>query len=106
MNAAMVDLPAVAATCDSMSLIPEELAQSICNPDRLFPSANPNGHFSFGAAGPERDECVKLVLRQLQCGRQSCGERFSPWVTFSACQKPLLENSERFGMEQPFQKLQ
>lgn len=69
MDAGMVDLPAVAATCDSMSLIPEELAQSICNPDRLFPSANPNGHFSFGAAGPERDEYVKLVLRQLQCGK-------------------------------------
>ncbi|CAL1136882.1 unnamed protein product [Cladocopium goreaui] len=68
MSADCVDLPQTAGTCDTSQLLPPDLARCIMDPEQIFPS----GFLACAPAGPEganRDEYIKLVHRQLQCGK-------------------------------------
>lgn len=69
MQAEKVDLPARAATCDPEKLLPPELADSVMDVEKMFPFCMPVQPGPVGPEGAERAEYVKLVFRQLQCGK-------------------------------------
>ena len=69
MQAEKVDLPARAATCDPEKLLPPELADSVMDVEKMFPFCMPMQPGPVGPEGAERAEYVKLVFRQLQCGK-------------------------------------
>ena len=69
MKADCVDLPTVAATCDSSRLLPPELARSIMDPEGMFPADACQASEVSRPEGVQRDEYIKLVHRQLHCGK-------------------------------------
>lgn len=68
-RASDVDLPQVAASCDPVALVSPGLREALTKPGRIFGDAD--GVHISGAppSGPERDEYVGLVVRELQCGK-------------------------------------
>ena len=85
LQADKVDLPPVAATCDTQRHIPPELHSMVTAPDTLFPACcrGDTGEFSISSFR-DRAEYLKLVWRQLQCGKlklrrqvHACGDVFS-----------------------------
>jgi len=69
MKADCVDLPVEAATCDPSKLVPPGLWQEVSNADTLFVSSLPHSVENAVPAGADRTEYVKLVHRQLLCGK-------------------------------------
>ena len=69
MQADAVDLPAKAATCDPLELLPAELASAVVSTEKLFPNPVPTPCRPCGGQDADRDEYIKLVLRQLECGK-------------------------------------
>ena len=69
LEADKVDCPEEAAAVDPLLRLPPELQSLLCDPDQLFPAPPPGldcfGEFNAGA----RDEYVKLVAKQLRCGK-------------------------------------
>ena len=69
LDAACVDCPERAGTCDPMPLLPEDVRAQLLDADGLF-SAAPAGLDRFpGFYAGQRDEYLKLVVRQLRCGK-------------------------------------
>ncbi|CAE7188709.1 unnamed protein product, partial [Symbiodinium sp. KB8] len=75
MKAEAVDLPSAAATCDAVKLLPADLADMIMDPKQLFPAGSQTESWPMGVMGRDRDEYIKLVLRQLQCGKTALRQR-------------------------------
>ncbi|CAE7806167.1 HET-E1, partial [Symbiodinium necroappetens] len=75
MKAEAVDLPSAAATCDAVKLLPADLADMIMDPKQLFPAGSQTESWPMGAMGRDRDEYIKLVFRQLQCGKTALRQR-------------------------------
>ena len=69
LKADAVDLPECAGTCDPMTLLPAELAKNVSDPDVIFHSQGQGYASAAGPTGKEREEYLKLVHRQLQCGK-------------------------------------
>ena len=63
-----VDLPQVAATCDPCKLIHKELAHAVQDPTVIFP-AGPSRMPVENVKADQRDEYVRLVVRELKCGK-------------------------------------
>ena len=66
-----VDLPSTAATCDPALLAREELWRLVVQPDNVFPSTSePSGLVREAPlTGQEREEYLRLTVRELQCGK-------------------------------------
>ena len=66
-----VDLPSTAATCDPALLAREELWRLVVQPDNVFPSTfEPSGLVREAPlTGQEREEYLRLTVRELQCGK-------------------------------------
>ncbi len=69
MKADDVDLPLKAATCDSAKLVPADLYATVSSPSELFSKDLINTLDLPGPRGPDRSEYLKLVLKQLSCGK-------------------------------------
>ncbi|CAE6938118.1 HET-E1 [Symbiodinium sp. CCMP2592] len=69
LQAEAVDLPDRAGTCDPMTLLPAELARNVCDPGAIFQTAEQGHASAVVPTGKERGEYLKLVHRQLQCGK-------------------------------------
>ena len=67
-NAAAVDLPVSAGSCDPLTMIDSVLAAKIADPNHLFPQGAPD--FSVANFSKQQQaEYVKLTVRELQCGK-------------------------------------
>ncbi|CAE7302251.1 unnamed protein product [Symbiodinium sp. CCMP2456] len=66
-----VDLPSTAATCDPALLAREELWRLVVQPESVFPNAcEPSGLVREAPlTGQERQEYLRLTVRELQCGK-------------------------------------
>ena len=66
-----VDLPSTAATCDPALLACEELWRLVVQPDNVFPSTSePSGLVREAPlTGQEREEYLRLTVRELQRGK-------------------------------------
>ena len=72
LNADVVDLPVEAGTCETQSHIPEDLKNVVTSPAKLFGgnATSPVQNFPCRSpSGKQRKEYLKLVWRQLQCGK-------------------------------------
>ena len=66
-----VDLPSAAATCDPALLARQELWRLVVEPEAIFPNASdPSGLVNADPLlGQERQEYLRLTVRELQCGK-------------------------------------
>ncbi len=69
-----MDCPERAGTCDPMPLLPEDVRAQLVDADWLLCAA-PAGLDRFhGFYAGQRDEYLKLVVRQLRCGKVCLAE--------------------------------
>ena len=69
LRADAVDLPSVAGTCDTQLHLPKELSAIVSSPAQLFPQDCPRNPKVGFPSKKGRLEYLKLVWRQLQCGK-------------------------------------
>ena len=100
--AALVDCPDRAGTCDPLKLLPRKWTDVITDSKTMFPDP-PAGldRFSGFYAG-DRADYVKLVLRQLRCGKTILCNAVRGGGTFFLWGSMARSASERFGMVPEF----
>ena len=69
LKAEAVDIPAQAGTCDPSPLLSDDLLQAVSDVESLFSRELSYTLQTPGPKGKDRSEYIKLVLRQLDCGK-------------------------------------
>ena len=74
LDAARVDCPERAGTCDPLPLLPDEVRAKLLDPEALFSEAPPGLERFPGFYAGRPTEYHKLIVRQLRCGKLSLAE--------------------------------